>query len=1650
MAQDTQKILPLYINTDKSFDSLQPDESPMMKGLTWDINANPGSTAGMANPSGEGQNLFALTPARSNEMVKMVSLPDGFNKSCGTFESRLTKELYHFNYNDRGNHGIYVIDGNTGTWKKVIIDPELGFTDDQEAVLSNRVLLRYVKGSNGEIVEKHLMWTNGKKWHGWVNVVAAMGSNGFDASLYPYWVLKPPHFDRRELLEWAIRPPMVKPSFTVVPNTQSDLGKQNTIADKNIRVAYVFINTDERFSVLSPYSLPIQIKTEEYANDINNLPRKVRLKMYAGSPLTEKIQIYVQEADDTKSLDGNSNYGQWKLYDTITKFNTSADGRYWERTDPWSSYNYDPVLNTIEYDFDNSRVGLPLTQDYVTRIQTGMPQLSVAATDLEDAALLCNNRYGYNNLSKNILDKLSAVVKEKTEQVCSRPLRTIYLYAYIGMCDYNFTYVSQVGYRFGDEDDTIRFGGMRTDNNGNIVTVDVNESKMFGLDFADKSALRVYLRGTPYYADGEWCIVKTDNSIEPVGKTYDLSNADDRMEIRNIFRAGSYFICRFKLVVPAGRYIATIGRHNVSNDGDWRGTSTYIYGIANSRVKFNNNPGSLVTLKPGSIVSTPYTYSKDMEIDCTAGNVDVWGNGADTFYVYCPYFKSDGGQGRYAFIEGYFKETRGNGLPVEMFPYFSDRNNLDDWGRFTDKNGFYWGYTKAADSEVTNIQFRAVINCNNATFNVATAQQGSGWKKNADAYLETQNSGEVGNCNRVILRGSVRDLTGSIGYSNIAITMRDGPTVYTDSNGDFEMYVHNGFNTTRTSTVYANGGNGYTITLFDCGYLPTFPYDQAQCNNPGGCPQPIIYRNRFDLQVLIQNNSQTSLKEGGRFSVGAVVADLAGRMSFVNVVQELEVSSFLQRDNTAATYIQMLIDSTINFAAENTDFKWFAPYVSKNTAVKRYLQWVGDKIIFLDNSGNVVTDPSAAVFAKIVIDSLYDANISRNFTLLSNYQFVKGDRVTILDNGDGELFDTNTYGSPIDLQIYGTNYNQAAINAGLLVPNQNTIITNSESDVEVGIIVKYDQRLNRVNEKTGFWVDIYTPALQTDVIPFFEIGGFYPIINGQIAEFVGYNNGIPSYNYLTSIDIDYWDAYYVNRAIAGKYFDHPFVSPNVTDTWGSNITSGGRIQAENKEAKQEWFGGDVIRSDRFLAYNGLCAFRSENRKNYGIYPFGEILVAHTKRNIVAFNCVNDWFVAEFNMPYTRVESGTLVVTNLDENLSLPKQKGGPMYGFEIQDMEAFVVDEDFFFWYDRKNTAIVKCNYAEAIDISQQLGDERGGIQSYLNSKTYNISNWNNTSENPYGIRYSVEPYGAGQLLFTFSWNSIPPGALSSAIQYSDNNGTTWNSQTGGISSPRTIVLNNAQWKFRVVFHLPNNQNYAYDFGVSANKRRFDVVAGIDAERGNIYWTFRPRRNNSTNPLSFVSNKRGYDLNSQETFVYSVQYKAWLPCANFTPEAYARLRGNWANVEMITFANGVPYLHNNTSNESFLNYYGVQTEPSFEIAVNKEKDIVKIFGSLRQSINGSGFFADMVYENQPNSFSYIPDNYWQEREKMRYAPFLRDMSSYPPTNPEELFRSMLFDGKRMFGPYLITRLVQRFADLGNYFQLTGIEVLFTASHNTKP
>lgn len=1570
MPQKQDGIKPLFLNTDTDLSELKPNESPYLKSAGWDINANPETGAGTNNPTGEGQNLLAISTTRSNEKIPNAILPTGYNKHLGSYESVVTRELYHFYYNDKGNHGICVLSGDTGIWQRVIVDPELQFSDDAEAFIANhRVTLRFTRDRKGVITEKHLLITEGQSWQKFINVIAAIKTNGFDDSLFPYWVLQPPHFDRRELLEWPVRPPMVKPIATTISNTAADSGKIGQLADKAFQFATSFINTDGRVSTLGLYSLPLIVKSSDFQNNTNNIPKNAIIKIPAGSPLTEKILIWARRSEwDKNSIPTIAEWSDWYIYDTIEKFTSSGNNSpqtigndYWLRTNQWAAYNYDATFNTIEYTFDNSRVPDLADQDTANMIETGMPQLSVGMTDIGDAVLLGDNRYGYPNFNDNVKDNLDFEVIEKTVEGCTLPLRDMYFYIYVGRPGTNNNYTSQVGYYLGD-DKEIKFGGLDAINQGNIY-IDPTESGTFDLNFADKNAFQIYLKGTPYTAVGEWYKVNLDNSIVKINGLYDFNNSSQIDEAKGILASGAYFVCRCKVTVPAGKYNVAVGRHNVPLAGDYRGTSTYVYGVANSRVKTTINGISYI--RPNALVS----YSKEMEVDCTSGNVDTWGNNADLFYVYCPY-REPSALGFYTFAEGYLRESSTTIIPVEMFPYSTTLTSPRDWGKFTDKNGFYWAYSITPDAQ---IKFNATFNCATIQFVIPHSQGGPGWKQNALAFLASYNGGSVGDCNRVVYSGRITDLTGTINYSNIAISIKDGNTVYTKPDGTFTLIVHNGIiGVLRQSNIYVNAGGNFIITTANCGSIPLFYYNEAlvPCISciPRNFPQIL-------LGIKIDYISVTSLKEGAKYSCSIYGADLAGRVMFVNEVKNILIPSFLQRNNTKATFLRMLVTGALQLT-DYPDIKWIIPCISKNLTQKRYLDWVGDYIKYIDSNGNVVTDSPSAVFCAISITSLYNYNVANNFSVLANYQFVTGDRLRIYDDGANQLYDVATYGDQIDIEIYGTNFNQAAINAGLIPPVANTVFnaTASQAELEkdVTIIVQYDPRLDKLIDKTGFWVETYTPTKEKDIIPYQDANGAFPVINGEIAEYTGGGQANPQYNFPTSIDIDYWDTYFFQRSITipdtgTKFFAHIFQSPNITDNFGKEITSGGRRNVVNKNAKQLWFGGDTIKSDDFVKeglVNGLAMFRAINRRNFSTYPFGDIVAMISQRNVIAIICENDYFIVDYNYHYVYANEQGAMVTNLSEGLSTPHQKTSGKYGLLKKDTGTFISADGCVFWLDSKNTGFIKMDYKQAIDITQLQEDngERGGIQSYLNSKISFINEWNK-----------------------------------------------------------------------------NN----------TKEKSFDSVAGIDQEKGNVYLTFRNRRNNSNDITSYVNMIRDIDLKASETLVYSIQYRGWLRFEGFAPEGYGKLRGQSANVEMFSFAAGLPYKHNNTKNDSFLIFYGVQCEPIIKGVFNGDKANVQVFQSMAHDSNPNGWIVDLMYTTFINSFTYLSANQFKKKQGQWYAGILRNMNSYPSNNPDELFRSMLFDGYCMRGRYLVFRMVGANATLNKYNELNNIYILKAPSGNNK-
>ena len=72
---------------------------------------------------------------------------------------------------------------------------------------------------------------------------------------------------------------------------------------------------------------------------------------------------------------------------------------------------------------------------------------------------------------------------------------------------------------------------------------------------------------------------------------------------------------------------------------------------------------------------------------------------------------------------------------------------------------------------------------------------------------------------------------------------------------------------------------------------------------------------------------------------------------------------------------------------------------------------------------------------------------------------------------------------------------------------------------------------------------------------------------------------------------------------------------------------------------------------------------------------------------------------------------------------------------------------------------------------------------------------------------------------------------------------------------------------------------------------------------------------------------------------------------------------------------------------------------------------------------------------------------FKKKENTYYSEVLRDMNSYPPISKEELYRSMLHDGKRIFSFFFVIRFVFDLANKGAYSELKNLYYKFTDSAN---
>jgi hypothetical protein len=368
--------------------------------------------------------------------------------------------------------------------------------------------------------------------------------------------------------------------------------------------------------------------------------------------------------------------------------------------------------------------------------------------------------------------------------------------------------------------------------------------------------------------------------------------------------------------------------------------------------------------------------------------------------------------------------------------------------------------------------------------------------------------------------------------------------------------------------------------------------------------------------------------------------------------------------------------------------------------------------------------------------------------------------------------------------------------------------------------------------------------------------------------------------------------------------------------------------------------------------NGLATFWGENTKDYDTQNFGGIQAMFPFRNLIGFICTQDFFVANYKVPYVRQEGNVLTVSPLSQNLGEPNQKTGMNYGCLQSETSSIVFNEGVAYYYS--DSDYVMCDFMQGVDIAKE------GIKGWLIDKNKHVQNFN-------------------QALI----------------------GT-------GLS-----------------------QRYL-----------FEVVSGYDIMHDEVVTTIRPRNNLSSNLNSYVNQNRDLRIEVGETIVYNTILKAWVNLRGYVPEYYGKLKNAGSGRQLYSFANGIPYSHNNKSG-TYGNFYGIQTQPVIELTINDTDSKVKIFQSVSQENLPINLFIDRIMTEEVNSLSYLPMAWWVRRENIFYATLQRDMASY--YDPNFMHVSMYFEGKRIFGKFAFIRYVPTMDNANKYFAINHFWTLVTGS-----
>lgn len=1637
MALQSKNNFTAGVNLDLSQLRLPPNSATFIKNLTDNINIK------QATAGGSGQDQYVYSPMEGNVALIVSGMPSGTNYCIGFYSSDQTNEGYFMVYNSNNHHTVWVISGDTGVVRKVhqssllpfLLDPTHFFAEGR-ITLELKSIIDPVSGAESNF--KLLIFTNNNQYQCVLDVEASIATSSYTTA---YFTASSAFYNPIELIHLGSVLPIKQIGLNnpnpYVPQP-SDANKQNLLINSGwqfrIRTWDVWGRPSDWGIISSVYSVLIGggcISTS------NGLSRCVNLCFDAGNPLVKFITVAYRRGV------GNDPTGQtetgWYETETFRKYDDSTGVEWYQRpynpvfTTSGSGITFDASTNLITYTFCADKAETPIDSTEAARTEPGLPRSSGSVFSINKSVGLANNSYDFQPIEQSVIDAIDFSVKlpGPSQTPCSAaPLRTIIVYAnlYRPWTDTSALIRKTFGvYTFGDGGESIP---------PNTATCDTNNFAI-GQVFGDQAnpGFIAYLAGTPFKVIGTW------GDYDPVTDTFTPQPIDTLGSFPHIK------MIQFKFVdVPAGKYLVRLASHHATiNDGNLQKTSTQVAGctqISNAEVPWGRRLGYF---------QNPV---KEMEVDCTSGNVNNGGSNSQMFII----LDMNNGVKSNA-LDGYLYEQAGS-VPVEMAVCYIHGSSLgrpgDAYGSFfTDHNGYYFA---ASGSQYVGIDIYADLCAGGGVQNVFSQTAGCGGATGKMAHGDGTGSrspdyfGNFGNwANQVYIaraggvattypaagRRLVRQTilvcsSSSTGVPGIPVAMTKCQPQLTDSSGLATIVAHNRYNYITTIGSYAPPfgadqlpdygsapGNQDDLILSQkggcewnqCGVCTTSMADvlvtYLGCGAPAsGCTGTQPDRTLCLPNIFVKPNGVGifGVQSGGKYPVAWWPHDIIGRHAAPQIKMGEQGYVYVPNlnDATPSPYPTMALSSLqVTIPASLTIdpvFTHITFLVGSNCLFNDFFSWSADWVQYVDNTGTTNTVNPTSI--RIYFQSLNEYNKQYNFKTNVAWDFITqsqvqgqdlpADIVQFIMNGDG-TFLPSIKGAPVTYDQYGAFF---------------TI----------------DFQPELANLQNGCLFRIIRPSRNTSgaSLPYYEQCLTLPIINGLL----------PAGTY----DIPYQDSYMLARSIPVPllYGQPGPVSPGGTPVGavtppGVTPALTGTIQytSSNNSASLDQQGYSQNNNA-----NTNQVIRWQNVDYQTTFPF--FFESPSPSDLWGSHLACKGRVGIVNPYEQQYRVGTEIA------ISNPIADEGIVNGIGTY----LDSNKEIF---DRNTWGDITVVLVET-SVCLVICDKDHFVVRYNGNQIKVTPDGSLLAQNQYGIFTAPErKAGTNYGCTTLQINTIRKYA--GIVRWLDISGylvlhnfASADANTDQAGYKGYLLQKIAFVNIQNLTPITNGQTY--------------FMGGIDPKTMEYFLsTFNIPPSGSP---SYINTQSLPALPVNENMVFDLATSRMKGWASYTPEYFGNIPSYWLQKQFLTFKNGVPYIHhnnfaNNVPPPAYCNFFGTQCEVRITHVVNgvdgkmlpdKVKRFFYIEVYSREGLSSPPnqnvpiLYADTI-TTEAGQLSRLAVTRWVQKNGVWCAEFLCDLNTPPDPNiPVQTGANVLFDGNPLIGRWMQVSLTNNPQWGGSYFEVS--------------